>query len=229
MAETFTSSDPLRAAPWNGAVERWNYANWPSITPDWGGAGQGANPDDNVDFHVDIGCGKVKKGRIGIDRWLVPGVDIVMDLERMQAPHPYPHGDVVWANVRGLPFADSQIESIISHHALEHLTSGALIRLMDDCYRVLKPGGLMRIIVPLWPSHAAVADVDHKTHFAEGSFESFCGFPDNHWQDSFSVPYSKARFQLTDKVCSPQPPYEVFGTPQDAREIRVSLVSNKAP
>lgn len=174
----------------------------------WGGAARGDSPFDNHDFHLDLGCGRVKKGRFGIDRYQDEGVDLVRDLEKFP----------------GLPFEDDSIQSIITHHFLEHLSDG-FIPLMDECYRVLVPGGIMRAIVPLFPSHSAAADPDHKRYFMEGTFGMFCGAPDgSHWAESFSTPYTSARFEIVDEDYTPRSPDPtVWWTPADARELRVAL------
>lgn len=124
----------------------------------------------------------------------------------------------------GLPFEDSSIESIVSHHCLEHISEG-FIPLIDEIYRVLKPDGIFRAITPLFPSRTAVEDPTHCRYFMEGTWESFCGKPGegNHWQESFSVPYSKARFELVDKDVTAMLPPEQRWTDADAREIRVAL------
>jgi SAM-dependent methyltransferase len=221
----------------------WSYDAWESGEPyDWGGAARGTSAWDSSDFHLDIGCGTVKKGRIGIDRHPAPGVNIVMDLNRLEiyrvalkpnadssplAEVPYedsdPHGRLF---KRGLPFGDSSIESIISHHCLEHIGEG-FIPLVDEVYRVLKPDGIFRAITPLFPSRTAVEDPDHCRYFMAGTWDAFCGFPDNHWSESFSVPYTKARFELVDKDTSPPAAPEFQWGDHDAREIRVALRARK--
>lgn len=222
----------------------WSYENLPSGEPyDWGGAARNDHPDDNRDFHLDLGCGRLKKGRLGIDHFADPGVDLVMDLDNL---HVAGYGDDAWAAssdparmgdgeagnpasglipVQGrLPFPGESIESIISHHCLEHIGDG-FIRLMDECYRVLKPGGIFRIIVPLYPSHAAVADPDHKRYFLVGGFESFCGDAEgNSWLESFSTPYTLARFEKTaEDYTQRDPDPATWWMPGDAREMRVTL------
>lgn len=187
----------------------WRYEDLPSGEPyDWGGTNRGQSPFDNIDFHVDIGCGRVKKGRFGIDRHFDEGVNWVMDLNRLDVQ---------------LPFPDGGVKSIISHHAMEHLDVGFL-PLMDECHRVLEPGGILRIIVPLFPSRTAVEDPDHKRYFMPGSFEAFCGGPGGeHWQESFSTPYTTCRFEMVDHDFTAMlPPHERWGE-KDAREIRVAL------
>lgn len=211
----------------------WRYAAWPSGHPyDWSPAGRGDWPDDQIDFHLDLMCGRVPKGRIGVDRYPAPGVNVICDLDTLDVYGlpPYPGADAVplAGPIREgrLPFPDSSIESAISHHGCEHVGDG-FIRLMDECYRVLVPGGPMRIIVPLFPSSTAVADPDHKRYFMEESFLSFCGTPgdtpNNCWLASFSVPYTKARFEITHQDCSPPTPPHLQWTPEDRREMRITL------
>jgi predicted SAM-dependent methyltransferase len=80
---------------------------------------------------VDIGCGKYKlPGYIGIDQEGLEGVDYVMDVRS------------------GLPFAKGEVDEIYTGHFLEHLTGPECLELLKECYRVLKPSGIMEIMVP---------------------------------------------------------------------------------
>lgn len=162
--------------------EWWRYENLESGAPyDWSPATKGDHEDDQIDFHLDLGCGTLKKGRLGIDRFNSPTVDIKTNLNKLN-----------W-----LPFPDNSIESIISHHVLEHIGDG-FIHLMDECYRVLKPGGIFRIIVPCFPSFSAVDDPDHVRYFTPRTFDSFihdASEDEPFWTESFSVPYTSARFK----------------------------------
>jgi predicted SAM-dependent methyltransferase len=49
---------------------------------------------------------------------------------------------------RGLPFADGSASVCYSSHVLEHLDKNAARVLVAECYRVLKPGAPIRIVVP---------------------------------------------------------------------------------
>jgi predicted SAM-dependent methyltransferase len=49
---------------------------------------------------------------------------------------------------RGLPIADSSCGFIFSEQLFEHLTLEELRKMLLDCYRVLEPGGAIRIAVP---------------------------------------------------------------------------------
>lgn len=261
----------------------WSFDAWPAIEPNWHPGAARSDPWDTMEHHVDIGCGTVKKGRIGIDRYPAPGVNVVMDIDAgfVAAEAPRPGADAVevledgtrryhapryqrpqysyeisTANYfdypvpvdfaapdgyrraqgmgqalvigHGLPFESNSIESIITHHCLEHIGEG-FIPLMDDIYRVLKPDGIFRAITPLFPSSAAVGDPDHCRYFTESTWLSFCGHlgdennPTGSWLDSFSVPYTKARFHMEDLDTSPVTPPEKRWADADAREIRVAL------
>ena len=47
-----------------------------------------------------------------------------------------------------LPFADNSFDYIYSSHVLEHLDFQVFQRILTECYRVLKPGGWVRMVVP---------------------------------------------------------------------------------
>jgi hypothetical protein len=49
---------------------------------------------------------------------------------------------------RGLPFADDSASVCYSSHVLEHLDKNAARVLVTECFRVLKPGATIRIVVP---------------------------------------------------------------------------------
>lgn len=210
--------------------ETYEYDRW-SPHSDWSFAAQGDNPYDNLDFHVDLGCGTLKKGRIGIDRFPAPGVNVVMEFEHLSVlgvpPGPDTDAEPVGVPGHGLPFEDNSIESVISHHLLEHIGPG-FIPLVDEVWRVLKPGGIFRAITPLFPSRNAVEDPDHKRYIMEGTWETFQGTPHTpHWHSAFSVPYMRARFTILDKVASPPLPVEKQWGPEDARELRVAMRAEK--
>lgn len=48
----------------------------------------------------------------------------------------------------GLPFADGHFDSVYHSHVLEHLHPDDGFKLLNECFRVLKPGGVARIVVP---------------------------------------------------------------------------------
>jgi predicted SAM-dependent methyltransferase len=55
----------------------------------------------------------------------------------------------IWLDVTlGLPFRDNSVHGVYSSHLLEHLSVQDVRRLLTECYRVLKPGGALRLVVP---------------------------------------------------------------------------------
>lgn len=48
----------------------------------------------------------------------------------------------------GVPFDDGSLEVIYCSHFLEHLGKDSAIEFLNECCRSLKPGGLIRILVP---------------------------------------------------------------------------------
>lgn len=211
----------------------WLYDNLPPAPEGgyrWAPAERGEKPFDQLDFHLDLGCGTNPKGRLGIDRFPAnPGVKLVMDLDMLFPSFEEGENDpdqlAQLIPIQGrMPFPDESIESIITHHCLEHIGEG-FIRLMDECHRVLKPGGIFRIIVPLFPSRTAVEDPDHKRWFMEGSFDVFCVDANgkNPALGDFSVPYTMCEFEMVDHDCTEPTALSEQWTQKDAREMRIAL------
>ena len=57
-------------------------------------------------------------------------------------------GELAWNLSRPLPFADDSADGIFHEHLIEHLALEDGLGLTDECHRVLKPGGVLRIGVP---------------------------------------------------------------------------------
>jgi len=79
---------------------------------------------------VNLGCGTLK-----LEGW------INLDLVGLPV-------DVAWNLERRLPFDDASIDAIFQEHVLEHLSAPMGLWVLDECFRVLKPGGIMRVVVP---------------------------------------------------------------------------------
>ncbi|TWT53730.1 hypothetical protein Pla22_13620 [Rubripirellula amarantea] len=49
---------------------------------------------------------------------------------------------------RGLPYDDNSFDGVYHSHVLEHLTPESAAGMLRECGRVLRPGGVLRIVVP---------------------------------------------------------------------------------
>lgn len=49
---------------------------------------------------------------------------------------------------KGLPFENNSVDYIYTSHFLEHVKKNEAIRIMEECHRILKPQGWIRIVVP---------------------------------------------------------------------------------
>lgn len=102
--------------------------------------------------HLHLGCGtKYLPGFLNIDGNLFNKID-------------------VWLDVRnGLPFRSGSVESIYSTHMFEHFYPDELNRILQECARVLKDGGGIRLIVPSLES-AIVAYTQQRSEWFYDSF-----------------------------------------------------------
>lgn len=105
---------------------------------------------------VILGCGFSKSaGTIGIDIRPFKNVDYVLDIEKDK-----------------LPFKDSSIDRIDACHIFEHLGDGFLF-CIDECFRILKPKGILHIDVPCFPDKGSLIHPDHKRFFIPDTFGFF--------------------------------------------------------
>ncbi len=126
---------------------------------------------------LDLGCGNKKRpGAIGIDFNNRTAADVIHNLNSF----PY-------------PFEDSSFDEIYLDNTLEHLDD--VIRVMEEVYRICKPGGLVKVIVPYFRSLYACIDPTHQHFFTVNSFAYFD--PDHAFSTLYN--YSMARFK-TEKI-----------------------------
>src|ERR1041385_5970668 len=50
--------------------------------------------------------------------------------------------------LKGIPFGNNSFDAVYHAHVLEHFTPEDGKKLLEECFRVLKPGGILRIGVP---------------------------------------------------------------------------------
>jgi predicted SAM-dependent methyltransferase len=98
---------------------------------------------------VNIGCGLSGiPGWVNIDNSPTIVISRIPLLRRWLKAPPWPR-DVKRLDVRkGLPFSDGNVQYIYSSHTFEHFSYEDSLALSKECFRVLKPGGAIRIAVP---------------------------------------------------------------------------------
>lgn len=77
---------------------------------------------------------------IGSGEWLIGGY-VNIDADPAQPV------DLV-ATVPPIPYSDESVDEVWSCHFLEHLDQPTGAEFLRECYRVLKPGGLLGVVVP---------------------------------------------------------------------------------
>jgi predicted SAM-dependent methyltransferase len=77
--------------------------------------------------------------------------------------------DLAWHLGDGVPFADGTVDAVLSEHVLEHLTLPQAQGVLHEAFRVLRPGGALRVSVPdaglLLRSYAGTSDNDWALQF----------------------------------------------------------------
>ncbi|HLE07480.1 MAG TPA: class I SAM-dependent methyltransferase [archaeon] len=68
-----------------------------------------------------------------------------------------------------LPFKDEEFDVVHCSHILEHVED--IFFSMDEIWRVLKVGGILKIYVPFWASAAAFTHPEHKHYFGFWTFD----------------------------------------------------------
>lgn len=82
----------------------------------------------------------------------------------------WPRNVVVHDLRRGLPFPDGYAAAVYGSHVLEHLYLADAERLLEECFRVLRPGGVARFVVP--DLRAVVEEYLGKARFPESDSKS---------------------------------------------------------
>lgn len=60
----------------------------------------------------------------------------------------YPEGPDKIDMTKPLPFSDASVDIVFSEMACEHIDPHDAWDFLCECYRILKPGGLIRIVIP---------------------------------------------------------------------------------
>lgn len=87
--------------------------------------------------------------------------------------HSIAYGDVV----RGLPLATGSCRVVYASHVMEHLLAHEVRRFLKEIYRILAPGGIVRLVVP---DLQIYIDAYQSSSDADQLIRSLNFFPPNH-------------------------------------------------
>ncbi len=122
---------------------------------------------------LDIGCGKNKiPGALGLDIDQSANPEILHDL-----------------NIYPYPIKDNEFDKIYAKHVIEHVLDP--VKFIQECYRILKPGGTIFIETPHFSSRVAYSEVDHKRFFSYFMFSGLLA------KTKFKVVVQKITFYKT--------------------------------
>jgi SAM-dependent methyltransferase len=129
--------------------------------------------------HLDLGCGATPRNPYG--RTEVHAIDLFR-------PDGFDPARFHVANLacQPIPFADDRFDSASAYDFLEHVprvlpaagetaTVFPFVRLMDEVWRVLKPGGRFYALTPAVPAAAAFTDPTHVNFITDETHTYFCG------------------------------------------------------
>lgn len=115
---------------------------------------------NNKGIQLDIGCGGNKqKGFVGMDIRAIDGVDIVHDVE--QTPYPLPN---------------ECCSVVLASHIIEHICPKRLVDVVNEWWRLLKPGGQAWIAMPYGTSYGYHQDPTHCASRNEATWLYFTPF-----------------------------------------------------
>lgn len=113
---------------------------------------------------LNLGCGVWSyPNAVNLDRVALPGVDVVHDIDM----HPW-------------PFDPETFDEVWGTAIFEHIEDP--IGFMADAWRVLKPSGLLFLIVPHWQSENSYTDPTHRRHCTERTWDYWCPGTELHAQ-----------------------------------------------
>ena len=123
------------------------------------------------DTRLNLGCGlRRRKGYINIDNRKEVNPDMRLDV------------------TEGLPFEDGTVDEIQAIDFLEHIPIGKVVPLIEEIYRVLKPGGSFVSLTPSTDGRGAFQDPMHVSFW---NFNSWLYYMDDIYRDLYGI---KAKF-----------------------------------
>jgi SAM-dependent methyltransferase len=127
--------------------------------------------------NLDLGCGANPRNPYNFDE--LYGVDIVERHDSLIQDFHYKSTNVI---LEKIPFEDNFFDSVSAFDFIEHVprliyNNGNIvfpfIELMNEIYRVLKPGGKFYAITPVYPKESVFVDPTHVNFLTINSFKYF--------------------------------------------------------
>ena len=107
------------------------------------GCGLKTSPDPsvlNIDYSILL---KIRTN------WLFRTVaPLFLDDDRLTRLRSLPDNVMLHDLSKGIPFGDESADVVYHSHLIEHLDRNIAPLFLKECFRVLKPGGIMRIVAP---------------------------------------------------------------------------------
>ena len=80
------------------------------------------------------------------------------------------------------PFADGSVSAVFSSHIIEHLTRAVALHMLKETYRVLRPGGVCRVVAPSLDWALSLYDGGEPSGMLKAIFEHDHSNPKNRHQ-----------------------------------------------
>ena len=111
--------------------------------------------DVTLPRRLNLGCGRDRhEGYLNVDSVATVRPDLEWNLDHFPYPLPSDH-----------------FEEILALDVVEHLEN--LVGFVDECWRILQPGGTIRITTPHYSSANSFRDPTHRHHLGLFSFDYF--------------------------------------------------------
>lgn len=124
-------------------------------------------------MRLNLGAGSLSEPNwVNVDRAVLPGIDVVCDLEKT----PWPWGD-------------NSIERIRAFDVYEHVINW--YGFMQECHRVLVPNGVLFIHTSYYKNPSSYCDPDHKRFLTEQSFDYWV--PGTYLNSRYGPAYANGR------------------------------------
>lgn len=128
--------------------------------------------------HIDLGCGSSPRNPFGAEK--VYGIDIVKRDDLVEDNIFFEKSNLI---LESIPYENNTFDSVSAYDFFEHIprvvvnnneTFLPFINLMNEIYRVLKDGGELYAITPIYPKESAFVDPTHVNFISKNTYKYFC-------------------------------------------------------